>query len=146
MGYYVSTKIFSLKMHLWNNMTWCTCGESSVYPSIAHFCKPVFCRESTAVSQTFRAVLSTSVGCVRLSPVTGLSDHHLSHDSLAVIRVNAFKNERYHANACSIQLTLNKWPSEITLADIIKSEKFLNTFYKSYEDSALKAYSSSITY
>lgn len=37
------------------------------------------------------AVFSTSVALVRLSPVTGLSDHCLSHESLAVIHVDAFQ-------------------------------------------------------
>lgn len=82
------------------------------------------------------AVFSTSVAFVRLSPVTGLSDHCLSHESLAVIHVDAFQTARHHTNACSVQLTLNKWLRKVTQAHIIKSEKCFNMSDHSYEDSA----------
>lgn len=133
------------KALVWNNKNWCSCGESSVHQSIVPFHTSVFCQGLEAVS-VLCAVLSTSVGFVRLSPVTGLSDHCLSHDSLAVIQVDAFKNEQYYSNPCSTQLIWNKWPSKVMQADIMKSEKFLNASYHSYEDSALKAYSCSLTY
>lgn len=109
-----------------------------------HFCKPQsFARN---LGQCLSVLSSMSVGFVRLSPVIGVSDHCLSHDSLAVIQMDAIKNERHHTNACSIQLTRNKWACEVTQADNIKSGEFLNMVSHTCEDPALKAYFSFITY
>lgn len=69
----------------------------------------------------------------------GISDHCLSQDGLAVIQVDATENERHHMNACSIQLTPNKWAREVTQVDIISSREFLNMSYHICENPALKA-------
>jgi hypothetical protein len=79
------------------------------------------------------AAFSSSVGFVKHSPKTGLSDDCHYHGGLAVIQTEAFKNKNCHTNACSIQLTLNKRPSTGEQADI-KSEQFLSISYLSYED------------
>lgn len=49
-------------------------------------------------------------------------DDCLSHDGLAVIQVNPFKNKKHCTSACIIQLTLNEWLGEVTQANIIESE------------------------